>query len=218
LGSARSGAAAAQDPDFPSVAQMLAELGATLPPPELAAFSAAAINSQHSDLPGLHLTPQRLAVLGKSIELLSGKRCPALMKQKRDYIAAWWRLALARSAHTASLNSPQPATPVRRQEYNPLRLGEEATEVPRASPGAGSGGQHEAARAALTPTQRAALKRLLDGYGAPRAAADGAWEVLVPNEHLHIVCSQVAQLTGQTTPRQPRAKREWLAEVSRIVA
>ena len=137
---------------------------------------------------------------------------PFLMK-RRDYIIAWWRLALARSAHETLINSPQPATPVRRQDFNPLHFGEQQQQQRAAGQQ-----QQQGEPVSLTPTQRTALKRLLDGYGAPRPAVDGAWEVLVPNEHLHIVCSQVSQLTGQSTPRQPRARREWLADVVRQIS
>ena len=53
--------------------------------------------------------------------------------------------------------------------------------------------------------------------GTHSCNADGAFELRVPNEHLQIVCSQVATLTGGTVPRQPRARREWLADAWRIM-
>ena len=62
--------------------------------------------------------------------------------------------------------------------------------------------------------QRRALQQLLAEYGSPDRGTDGAFELRVPNEHLQIICSQVATLTGLTMPRQPRARREWLAEVA----
>ena len=206
-------ASSSGDPDHLTESEILHELSQTISPQELESFASAAFNGERAEISNLNLSPQRLAVIGKSLELISGRRCPSLMKQKRDYIIAWWRLALARSAHETLINSPQPATPVRRQDFNPLHFGEQQQQQSAAGQQ-----QQQGEPVSLTPTQRAALKRLLDGYGAPRPAVDGAWEVLVPNEHLHIVCSQVSQLTGQSTPRQPRARREWLADVVRQIS
>ena len=138
----------------------------------------------------LDLTPTRLAALGKQIELLSGRRAPSLIKQKRDFILAWWRLALARHAHTALIHSPSPQPSARRVEVNPLYADT-----------ASRGRSHEA------------LQRLLAEYSTPDAAPGGTMELRVPVEQLQIVCTQVENLTGTKAPRQPRARREWLASL-----
>ena len=69
-------------------------------------------------------------------------------------------------------------------------------------------------RALPQAPESVALRELLAIYGEPDRMADGGMELRVPNEHLQIVCSQVATLTGGNIPRQPRAKREWLAEAA----
>ena len=106
---------------------------------------------------------------------------------------AWLRQALARTAHDNAVLSPPPSSPAK-----PL------------------------VTAAIAPPthnedqskQRAALRELLGVYGAPDRVQGGAYELRVPNEHLQIVCSQGANLTGLSMPRQPRARREWLAEIT----
>ena len=126
-----------------------------------------------------------------SLSQLSGKRVPHLVKQRRDFVIAWLRQALARTAHDNLLSSPLPSSPAKRVEANPLH--------------------HDDRRMS---EQKSALGQLLGVYGAPDRVQDGAYELRVPNEHLQIVCSQVANLTGLTMPRQPRARREWLAEIA----
>ena len=219
LNSARSTSSSYAELDELNEEQILDELASTTPPAEMRAFAQAALNGENV-MVTLHLSQTRLSVVGKSIELCSGKRCPTLIKQKRDYIGNWWRQALARSAHSSLVHSPQPSTPAKRIDANPLHLGDDGASSNRfSSGGRGAGAPGSGSQIAnLTSTQRTALKRLLSEYGEPRLAAEGAIELHVPNEHLLIVCSQVSQLTGQTTPRQPRAKREWLADVSKQVA
>ena len=66
-------------------------------------------------------------------------------------------------------------------------------------------------RPAASDGQASALHKLLREYGPPDKGHDGAFELRVPNEHLQIVVSQAEALTGAKAPRQPRARREWLA-------
>ena len=165
----------------------------------------------HVEPSKLQLTPPRLAALGKSIELLSGRRAPRLIKQKQDFIVAWWRLALARSAQSEALmaaTTPPPPSPATRVESQPHQVGV-GMGVGAAPAGGGGGG----ARVQVPPQAASALKGLLGQYGAPDHT-DGAAELRVPNERLQIVCSQVAQLVGEEMPRQPRARREWLAQIA----
>ena len=188
-----------EDAEDMTPAEVMAELAASVHPAEAAHFYAAAVAGSHCEV-NLTLNPTRLAALGKQVEQLSGKRVPHLMKQKRDYIVSWWRLAVARQAHSDAVNSPAgiaaPAhgaatvlSPSRRADANPVRAFD---------PG----------------TPRSAIQKLLGEYGAPDKGSEGAYELRVPVEHLQIICSQAEQLTGQKAPRQPRARREWLAALA----
>ena len=171
--------------------EMLAELASSVPPATLSTLTASVAAGVPCEIE-LGLSNSRLAVMGRHVELLSGKKMPNLIKQRRDFVLAWWRQALARRAHDDGLAAqvmPTPPSPAKRIEPNPLHMHERrATDA------------------------KTALRELLKVYGAPDHMGDGGIELRVPNEHLQIVCSQVEALTGGTVPRQPRAKREWLAE------
>ena len=67
----------------------------------------------------------------------------------------------------------------------------------------------------LLDSQKAAIRQLLKDYGTPDRTGAGVRELRVPNEHLQIVSSQATTLTGQPAPRQPLAKRVWLADLAR---
>ena len=179
----------------------MAELSACVAPKDLEQLIRAAASGRAFDEVAMHLTNTRLSVISKSIELMSGKRVPNLMKQRKDYVLSWWRQALAKDAHVQMLHSPLPVSPAKRVEANPLLAGS----------GGGGGAVADARR---SKEERVALRELLAIYGEPDRMADGGMELRVPNEHLQIVCSQVATLTGGNIPRQPRAKREWLAEAA----
>ena len=105
-----------------SEAEVLAELEGSLPPSEFRNFQSAVISGEHFDCM-LRLTPIRLAILSKQIEALSGRKPPSLIKQKKDYVVSYWRLALARAAHRDLVQSPTPQTPLRRVDTNPANFG-----------------------------------------------------------------------------------------------
>ena len=130
---------------------------------------------------------------------------PHLMKQKRDFILSWWRQAAARQAAARQAHSPgvqaaaphlAPTSPALRVDHNPLRVYADAS--PRG----------------VSSETREILNRLLVQYGMPDHGPEGTFELRVPVEHLQIVCSQVEKLTSSKAPRQPRARREWLAAIA----
>ena len=154
--------------------------------------------SPHQELPELELSTARLAMLARNIELLSGKRMPQLQKQKRDYVSSWMRLAIARRRHRELQHTASPAARAPRVDANPIRAFEGVRRNSNAS---------------------GALRSLLDDYPLI-GGQDGSGEVEaleVPIEHLAIVTEQVEQLTGRKAPRQPRARREYLAAVYRTM-
>jgi len=110
-----------------------------------------------------------------------------------------------------------PAQPSARSA-NPLLLGTQAyySDSPRGADGSPPPGSAATFAAALllSAQQHASIRRLLGTFGAADAGSDGTPELRVPTEMLQIVCSQVEDVVGDKPPRQPRARREWLATLA----
>lgn len=186
--------------------EVLTELESAVSPADLQALATAAMLGAPCEV-NLSISTARLAILGKYVETLSGKRVPHLMRQRKDYVLSWWRQSLAKGAGTprggTPRGTPTPASPAMRPITAPLDWG---------SGGGGSGGVASRLPSLSSPAKQ--LRELLAVWGAPDRGLDGAFELRVPNENLQLVCSQVAALTGVDIPRQARARREMLAEVA----
>ena len=163
----------------------------------------------HANLPEEALTPQavvataqlleawRLNSFAKQIAVLSGRRMPQLQQQRREYVAAWWRDALARRAFAEEQLVPHPtgvAARTPRVEGNALLMGREKRDV-----------------------ERGRLRALLADYAQPanphRGAAGIADVLRIPDDHLPILATQAELLSGAKAPRQPQARREYLAQL-----
>ena len=133
----------------------------------------------------LSLTPTRLAAVAEQIELISGRRAPRLQQQRREYVSAWARNALARRSHAAALRDGGAE-------------GGGCAPVPRLD-------RNITAPSIDTSKSASMLRALLAEYATPGGALD------VPLEHLAIVAEQAEHLVNAKAPRPPQARRDWLA-------
>ena len=131
------------------------------------------------------LTPTRLAAVAEQIELISGRRAPRLQQQRREYVSAWARNALARRSHAAALRDGGAE-------------GGGCAPVPRLD-------RNITAPSIDTSKSASMLRALLAEYATPGGALD------VPLEHLAIVAEQAEHLVNAKAPRPPQARRDWLA-------